>query len=118
MVGKQVTIDATENEGLLNLCRIGVLNPDMAPEGEIIRIEYLHDKETRFDTQRVYSIQSVRRKGAELVLFENFLADKPENVREADFRPIVSETYAQQSVLTTLKDWASWRGWQLQAAGK
>jgi len=114
VVGKQVTVDATEKSGLLNMCRIAVLNPDVAPEGEVVRLEYEHDRQTKFGPQRIYSIQSVRRQGGRLVLLENFLAESPDHVREEDFRPISSEAYARQTVLKTLHDWAVYRAWQLQ----
>jgi hypothetical protein len=117
-VGKQITIDATEADGLLNMCRISVLNPDLAPEGEIVRIEFEHEKETKFDIQMTYSIQSVRRRSGQLLLLENFLSDSPELVREDDFRPIRLESYARQSVLGTLQDWSRFRAWQLHSAGK
>jgi hypothetical protein len=118
VVGKQITIDATEKGGLLNMCRLAVLDPEVAPEGEVARIEYEHDKQTKFGAQRVYSIQSVRRKGGELVLLENFLAETPTTVREEDFRPIQSEKYAQETVLATLQEWTHFRAWQLQEMRK
>jgi hypothetical protein len=49
-----------------------------------------------------------------LVLLENFLADDPQLVREEDFRPILSEAYAQQTVLKSVQDWARYRAWQRQ----
>jgi hypothetical protein len=113
IVGKQITIDATE-KGPHNICRVAVLNADLAPEGEVTRIEYEHDKQTNHGPQRVYSIQSVRRKAGVLVLMENFLAENAAEVREADFRPIESESYAQQTVFKTLQEWAHYRAWQLQ----
>jgi hypothetical protein len=113
-IGKQVIIDATEADGLLNMCRVSVLNPDLAPEGEIVRVEYEHEKQTKFEREMVYSIQSVRRRAGKFVLLENFLAERPETVREEDFRPIESESYAQQTVLKTIRDWGHYRAWQLQ----
>lgn len=121
VVGKQIMIDATnatEKDGLLNTCSIAVLNPELAPEGEVVRIEYEHDKQTKFGVQRVYSIQSVRRRGGELVLLENFLAPNAAAVREADFRQIHSESYAQETVLKSLQEWAHFRAWQLQEMRK
>ncbi len=118
VVGKQITIDATEKDGLANICRLAVLNPDLAPENEVARIEYEHDKQGKFGTRRVYSIQSVRRRGGELVLLENFLATNAAAVREEDFRPIQSEKYAQETVLATITEWAHFRAWQLQEARK
>jgi hypothetical protein len=118
IVGKQVVIDATEKGGPLNKCRMAVLNPELAPEGEVARIEYEHDKQTKHGMQRVYSIQSVRKRGGELVLLENFLAENAAAVREADFRRIESESYAQQTVLQTMREWAHFRAWQLQQGGK
>jgi hypothetical protein len=118
LVGKQITIDATGEDGLLNMCRMSVLNPDVAPEGEIVRMEFEHEKEGKFGKQMVYSIQSVRRRAGQFVLLENFLAERPEEVREEDFRQIESESYAQETVLKTLKDWAGFRRWQLQGGRK
>jgi hypothetical protein len=118
VVGKQLAIDATEKGGKLNKCRLTVLDVNQAPEGEAARIEYEHDKETKHGLTRVYSIQSVRRRAGKLELLENFLATSPEDVREADFRPIQSEAYAQQTVLGTLRDWALYRAWQLQEQRK
>ena len=114
VVGRQITVDATEPSGLMNKCRLTILNVDLAPEGEAARIEYEHDKETKYGQQRVYSIQSVRKRHGQLELLENFLATSPDTVREADFRPIQSESYAQSTVLGTLKDWVNYRAWQLQ----
>ena len=114
VVGRQITIDATEQGGLMNKCRLTILNTDLAPAGEAARLEYEHDKETTHGTQRIYSIQSVRKRNGQLELLENFLATSPETVREADFRPIQSESYAQSTVLGTLKDWVNYRTWQLQ----
>jgi hypothetical protein len=118
IVGKQVVIDATEKGGPMNTCRLAVLNWELAPEGEAARIEYEHDKQTKHGVQRVYSIQSVRRRGGELVLLENFLAETAAAVREADFRRIESESYAQQTVLQTLQEWTHFRAYQLQQGGK
>ena len=113
IVGKQITIDAGE-KAAHNICRIAVLNADLAPEGEVTRIEFEHDKQTSHGMQRVYSIQSIRRKRGVLVLMENFLAENAAGVREADFRPIESESYAQETVFKTLQEWAHYRAWQLQ----
>jgi hypothetical protein len=118
MVGKQILIDASEKGNAHNICRLAIMNADISPEGEVARIEYEHDKQTKFGIQRVYSIQSVRRRSGELVLLENFLADSPSEVREQDFRPISSESYARATVLKTLEDWTRYRAWQLQEAGK
>lgn len=117
-VGHQIGIDATEKGGLLNRCRISILNVDAAPAGEAARIEYEHDKQGKFGVRRVYSIQSVRRRYGGLVLLENFLAESPEMVREEDFRPIESEAYARTTVLKAVQDWARYRAWQLQEAHK
>jgi hypothetical protein len=113
VVGRQIMIDATEKGGLLNRCRLTVLNADLAPDGEAARLEYEHDKQGKFGIQRVYSIQSVRKRGTKLVLMENFLAPSADAVREEDFRPIGSEAYAQ-AALKTLQDWVRYRAWQLQ----
>lgn len=117
VVGRQISIDATEQGGLTNKCRLTILNTDLAPEGEAARMEYEHDKETKYGPQRIYSIQSVRRRSGQLELMENFLASSPEAVREADFRAIQSESYAQTTVLGTLKDWVNFRAYQLQHGG-
>jgi hypothetical protein len=116
-VGQQITIDATEPGGLLNRCRLSILNVDLAPAGEAARIEFEHDKKSAFETRRVYSVQSVRRVNSELVLLENFIADSPKTVREADFREIASSTYARATVLKSLEDWIRFYTWQLQEAG-
>jgi hypothetical protein len=118
VVGKQITIDAVEKGGAMNLCRISLLNPDLAPAGEVACMEYEHDKQTKFGVQRVYSIQSVRRQHAQLVLMDNFLAETQKDVREQDFRAIESESYAQGTVLATLAEWTHYRAWQLQEARK
>jgi hypothetical protein len=117
-VGWQIMIDASEKKGVLNICRMSIFNADTAPDAEVARIEYEHDKQGKFESRRVYSIQSVRRRARELVLLENFLAVSPETVREQDFRPIGSETYAQTVVLKTVRDWAQFRAWQLQGGHK
>lgn len=114
-VGQQITIDATEPGGLMNVCRLSILNVHEAPAGEVARIEYEHDKQGKFGAHRVFSVQSVRRVGDDLVLLENFLALSPEAVREEDFRPIGSEKYAQ-TVVKSLEDWTRYRAWQLQNA--
>jgi hypothetical protein len=67
VIGRQMTIDASERGengklNQLNLCRISVLNSDLAPESEVARIEYEHDKQDNFGMQRVYSIQTIRRR--------------------------------------------------------
>jgi hypothetical protein len=116
VVGKQITVDATEQGGLLNTCRISVLDAAMAPHGEVARIEFEHDKQTPHGVLRVYSVQSVRRQAGELKLLENFLAENAAAVREADFRPIESESYAQETVFKTLQEWATYRRYQLQQA--
>lgn len=116
-VGRQITIDATEPKGLLNVCRLSVLDPGLAPGGEAVRIEYEHDKATPSGHIRVYSIQSVRRQAGQYILFENFLADDPTLVREQDFRAISSESYAQQTVLKSLEDWTKFRAYQLGKSG-
>jgi hypothetical protein len=117
-VGKQITIDITEPDKPLNLCRLAMLDGDVAPEGEVARIEYEHEKPGKFGTVRIYSIQSVRKQAGRLVLLENFLASSPQEVREQDFRPIESESYAQTTVLKTLQDWARYRLWQIQQGKK
>ena len=117
-VGQQITIDATEPAGLLNRCRLSILNVDLAPAGEAARIEFEHDKKSAFETRRVYSVQSVRRMDGELVLLENFIADSPKTVREADFREIASPAYARTTVLKSLQDWIRFYEWQLQEARK
>jgi hypothetical protein len=113
-VGRQVTIDATEKDGPMNRCRLSALDPGLAPAGEAVRVEYEHDKTTSSGQIRVYSIQSVRRQGGQYVLMENFLADDATTVREADFRSITSEAYAQQTVLKSLEEWVQYRAWQRQ----
>ena len=102
----------------MNRCRLSFLNPDLAPDGEIVRIEYEHDKQGKYGVHRVYSVQSVRRQGRTLVLLENFLAENVQTVREEDFRPILSEAYAQETVLKSVRDWTGYRAWQLQSGGK
>src|ERR1700757_982665 len=62
VVGRQISIDATEKGGLYNICRISVLDTGLAPEGEATRIEYEHDRQTKFGMERVYSVQSVRKR--------------------------------------------------------
>lgn len=118
LIGKQVTINATEAGGPMNMCRMSVFNPDLAPGNEVARIEFEHEKKGKFGLQHVYSIQSVRRKPGSLVLMENFLASSPETVREADFEPIHSESYAQKMVHETVKEWTHFRAWQLQQRGQ
>ena len=113
-LGRQISIDATEKDGPMNICRLAILNVDLAPAGEVARIEYEHERQGKFGMRRVYSIQSVRRQGGQLVLLENFLAEGPTAVREADFKPITSESYARSTVLKSVQDWARYRAWQLQ----
>jgi hypothetical protein len=113
VIGQQITIDAAE-EGKMNRCRFSILDVNQSPAGEVARIEYVHDKQGKFEVRRVYSIQSVRRQAGGLTLLENFLALGPDSVREEDFRPIRSEAYAQTVVLKAVRDWAHWRQWQLQ----
>jgi hypothetical protein len=112
VVGKQMTITTAEPGGPMNECRISVLDSAVSPRNEVARIEYEHDKQTSHGPTRVYSVQSVRRRAGELVLMENFLAESAEHMREEDFRPIVSESYAQQTVLKTLKEWTGYRNYQ------
>lgn len=112
--GRQILIDAAEGSAMMNVCRLTILVTDLNPEAEVVRIEYEHDKKTNYGTERAYSVQSVRQHGRTLQLLENFLADAPEHVREADFRPILSETYAQESVLKSLRQWTQYRSWQIQ----
>jgi hypothetical protein len=117
-VGRQVTIDATEEGDRMNRCQLSIFNSDRAPAGEAARIEFEHDKQGKFGVHRVYSVQSVRRRGNDLVLLENFLAENEQAVREEDFKPILSETYARQTVLKSVHDWAKYRAWQRQEAKK
>jgi len=117
-VGRQITIDATEKGGLKNMCRLSFLNPDIAPDGEVVRMEFEHDKQGSYGVHEVYSVQSVRRINRKLVLMENFLAENVHAVREEDFRPILSEAYAKQTVLKSVQDWTRFRKWQRQTAGK
>lgn len=112
-IGRQVVIDAGE-KGLANMCRLTILNPDLAPAGEAVRIEFEHDKQGTYETRRIYSVQTVRRVNNQLELKENFLADSIEDVREQDFRPIRSEEYARSVVLKSIQDWAKFRAWQRQ----
>ncbi|HEX3082086.1 MAG TPA: hypothetical protein VHQ86_02430 [Candidatus Saccharimonadia bacterium] len=118
-VGKQLTIDAPGEDKLMNQCRLSILNPDLAPAGEAARIEFEHDKPSPSGVHRVYAVQSVRR-GVQggLVLMEDFLAETPQMVREEDFRPITSETYARGTVLKSVQDWTSYRAWQRQQPQK
>jgi len=117
-VGWQITIDATEKGGPMSVSRFSILDVNSSPEAEAVRIEYEHDKQGKFGVQRVYSVQSIRKRGGELVLMENFLAENPASVREQDFRPITSEAYAQKTVLKCMQDWAKYRAWQLQEERK
>lgn len=117
-VGRQITIDATEKGGPMSISRFSILDVNLAPAGELARIEYEHDKQGKFGIHRVYSVQSIRRRGGELVLLENFLAENSVTVREEDFRPIGSEAYAQKTVLKGVQDWARYRAWQLQEERK
>ena len=113
-LGRQISIDATEPGGPANTCRMSILNTELAPAGEVARIEYEHERQGKYGIHKVYSVQSVRRQAGRLVLLENFLADNPALVREADFRPIASEAYAKKSVLKSVNDWSLYRAWQLQ----
>jgi len=117
-VGWQITVDATEKGGLKSICRLSVLNVDLAPEGEVARVEYEHDKKGKFEARTVYSVQSVRRRGGELVLLENFMAEGPATVREEDFKQILSEAYGRGGVLKSVHDWVQYRAWQLQEQRK
>ncbi len=117
-VGQQLVIDATGKDGRVNRCRLSMLNPDMAPAREVVRMEFEHDKDGKFGVHRVYSVQSVRRVNLDLVLLENFMADSPETVREEDFRPILSEAYVRKTVLKAVEDWSNYRAWQRQQGGK
>lgn len=120
MIGKRIMIDATDRakDGMLNLCRLTILEPDSSPVHEVARIEYAHDEEGKFGKHQVYSVQSVRRNAVgELVLLENFLADDENHVRDADFQLIHSEEYAQKTVLATIKDWLTYREWQIKQIG-
>jgi hypothetical protein len=117
-VGRQINIDATEKGGLANRCRLSILNSEFAPAGEVVRIEFEHDKQSKYGVHEVYSVQSVRRRANGLVLLENFLAETREGVREEDFRPIMSEAYARKTVLREVEDWARYRAWQRQEAKK
>ncbi|HVQ43679.1 MAG TPA: hypothetical protein VMT30_01805 [Candidatus Saccharimonadia bacterium] len=116
-VGRQMTIDATESGGRMNRCHLSILNADTAPAEEVVRIEYEHDKQGKFEQRRVYSVQSVRRRGGKLVLLENFIAENPETVREEDFRSITSDSYARTAV-KSVQDWTRYRTWQLQQTRK
>lgn len=118
VIGRQITIDATEKGGLLNRCRVAVLDPAMAPEGELVRIEYEHEKAGASGPQRVYSAQSVRKRAGNLILMENFLATDAQHLREEDFRPIHSEAYGRTTVLATLQEWTHFRAWQIQELKK
>lgn len=115
VLGRQLVIDASdraEEKGMMNLCRLTALDPNASDVFEVARIEYEHDKKGKYGNQRIYSLASVRWAGGEMELKENFLADGPETVREADFEKISSESYAQQTVLGTLRDWTKYRLWQ------
>lgn len=114
-VGRQFMIDAPKEDGLMNRARLSLMNPDLAPAGEVARIEYESDKQGRFGVKRVYSIQSVRRHGSDLELLENFLAESAATVREDDFRPIESAEYARDTVLKSVQSWVDYRAWQLRA---
>ncbi|GAC1371551.1 MAG: hypothetical protein NVSMB39_5400 [Candidatus Saccharimonadales bacterium] len=117
-VGQQIVLDAAEATGLMNLCRLSILNVDIAPAGEAARIEFEHEKQTPEGKKRVYSVQSVRRVDGKLVLLENFMAHSAKNVREADFSEISSETYARDTIMKSLQEWVKFRAWQLQESGK
>jgi hypothetical protein len=118
VIGRQMTIDASDRDkegklNALNLCRISMLNSDLAPEAEVARLEYEHDRLDQFGMQRVYSVQTIRRRAGQLVMFENFLAGRPEAVREQDFRPIHSEAYAQE-MMKEVGQWTRYRAAQLE----
>jgi hypothetical protein len=49
---------------------------------------------------------------------ENFLAESSQTVREEDYRPILSDSYAQETVLKSIQDWTKYRLWQIQEAKK
>lgn len=117
-VGQQIEIDVTEPGGLLNRCRLSMLNYELAPAGEAARIEFQHEKKTEQGTRKVYSVQSVRRVDGKLVLLENFMAATAKEVREEDFREISSDTYARDTILKSLKEWVQFRAWQLQQSQK
>jgi hypothetical protein len=117
-VGRQIMIDATQADGLMNRCRMMILNADLTPMAEAARIEYEHDKQGKFGVRRVYSVQSVRRERGIMTLVENFLAEDSRSVREEDFRPITSAEYARQTVLKSVQDWANYRAWQLRTGAK
>jgi hypothetical protein len=113
-VGWQIMIDATEKGGPMSICRLSILDVNKSPQAEAVRIEYEHDKKGKYGVHLVYSVQSIRKRGEELVLMENFLAENPASVRDQDFRLIKSEAYAQKTVLKCMQDWAKYRAWQLQ----
>lgn len=117
VVGKQFTIDATEPKGPMNRCRLSIMDPVVAPAAEAARLEYEHEKAVPSGVIHVYSIQSVRQQAGRYVLLENFLAERPEAVREQDFRPISSADYAQ-TVLKGLESWVKYRAYQLQQSKK
>lgn len=115
VLGKQLVIDAAERaeeKGMMNLCRLTELDPNASEVFEVARIEYEHEKKGKYGLQKIYSLASVRWVAGEMELKENFLADGPESVREADFEKISSESYAQQTVLGNLRDWTKYRLWQ------
>jgi hypothetical protein len=118
IIGKQITIDASEKEGKLNLCRLSMLDSAVAPEAELVRMEYEDEREGKSGKHQVYSVQRVRQVGRELRLEENFLAESAMQVRDEDFRPITSDQYAQKTVLATVVEWAHFRAWQIQESGR
>jgi hypothetical protein len=114
-VGRQIMIDATQADGLMNRCRMMILNADLTPTAEAARIEFEHDKQGTFGVRRVYSVQSVRRERGVMTLVENFLAESARSAREEDFRPITSAQYARDTVLKSVQDWVNYRAWQLRS---
>lgn len=112
-IGQQIRVDATDAQGLKNICVLSILNVNLSPASEVARIENERERQGKFSVQAVYSVQSIRRQAGRLVLLENFIAEGPATVREEDFRVISSEQYAK-SVLQSVEDWARYRAWQLQ----
>lgn len=117
-VGQQIVIDITEADKLLNRCKLSIKDVNLAPAGEAARVEYEHDKATPSGTRRVYSVQSVRQIDGQLRLYENFMSNESNAVREEDFQEISSVTYAQDTLLKTLNGWVNYRAWQLQQERK
>ncbi len=114
-VGRQITINAAEENGPANQARLSLLNADLAPAGEAARVEYEHDKPGKFGMRRVYSVQSIRRVRGKLELLENFMAQDAQSVREEDFRAIESGAYGRETVLKSLASWVDYRAAQLRA---